>query len=59
VRPAPGEHHPTWRVDLHELADRLDAVSHQDAVAAAGHRFQRLAGYAASGSPQPFFPAAA
>src|SRR5712691_6065110 len=40
VRPAPGEHDAVRRVDLDELAGRLDAVAHADAVAAAGLRLQ-------------------
>ena len=40
VGPAPGEHHPARGVDLDELAGRLDAVLHVDAVRAAGHRLQ-------------------
>jgi hypothetical protein len=40
VGPAPGEHQAVRRVDLDELAGRLDAVSHEDAVAAAWRRLQ-------------------
>src|SRR6266567_7280332 len=41
VRPAPGEYQALRRVDLDELACRLDAAAHPDAVRAAGYRFQR------------------
>ena len=40
VCPAPGERQAVRRVDLHELAGRLHAISHDDAVAAAWHRLQ-------------------
>ena len=40
VSPAPGEHQAARRVDLDELAGRLDTVSHENAVAAARYRLQ-------------------